>query len=85
MDQSPIPRDYNIIRNEDSDLDSEEHLQVEVKDINNSPGPDCLVLKLLVFGALLRLGLSSDTPTRCTFQRAIAQRRETTVVWKQVS
>jgi hypothetical protein len=46
-------------------------LQMAFKAINNSAGPDGLVLMLLVFGAYLRM-IKSDAPSFTVAQRAIA-------------
>lgn len=79
---SPIRRAYNIIQKECSSMDREECLQMAVKAINDSVGPDGLVPTLLVFGALPRLGLPTDNPSKSTFQRAVALRNATAAMSK---
>lgn len=58
-------------------MDDEDTLQMAVKAINDSVGPDGLVPTLLVFGAIPRLVLPTDQPTTSTFKRAVALRKET--------
>jgi hypothetical protein len=60
---SPIRRAFNIIRKEAPDLDPDAALQMTVKAINDSVGPDGLLPTLLMFGARPRLGLPADKPT----------------------
>lgn len=72
-----ICRAFNIIRKECPDSDKEGALQVALKSLNDSVGLDDLVPALLVFGALPRLGLPADKPSKATFQRAIALRKAT--------
>ena len=77
---SPLRRSFNIIRQEAPDLDKHAALQMAVKAVNDSVGPNGLVPTLLVFGALPRLGLPTDKPTPSTYQRAIALRKATTAM-----
>lgn len=79
---APIRRAYKIICDEAPDMDKDTALQMSVKAINDSVGPDGLVPTLLVFGALPRLGLPSDRPTPSTFKRAIALRKATSAMSK---
>lgn len=73
----PIRRAFNVIKKEAADLDKEDALQMAVKAINDSTGPDGIVPTLLVFGALPRLGLPNDQPSPSTFKRAAALRKAT--------
>lgn len=82
---TPIRRAYKIICKEAPDLNKETALQMAVKAINDSVGPEGLVPTLLVFGALPRLGLPSDPPTPSTFKRAIALRKATATMSKHFS
>lgn len=59
---APVTRAYNIIRKESPDTDKEGALQMVVKAVNDSVGPEGPVPTLLVFGALPRLGLHNDGP-----------------------
>lgn len=79
---TPIRRAYKIICQEAPDLSKECALQMSVKAVNDSVGPDGLVPTLLVFGALPRLGLPSDPPTPSTFKRAVALRKATAAMSK---
>lgn len=74
---APLRKAFHIIRKEAPDMEKEEVLQMAVKAINDSVGPEGLVPTLLVFGALPRLGLPTDAPTPSTFQRATALRKAT--------
>lgn len=74
---SPLCRSLNIIKKEAPDVENDYALQLAVKAINDSVGPDRLVQNLLVFGALLRIALQMDQPTRSTFKRAAALRKGT--------
>lgn len=60
--REPILRAYRIVRDEAPDLDKESALQAAVKSVNASVGPNGLVPTLLVYGALPRLGFSTDQP-----------------------
>lgn len=73
----PVRRAYKMIKKETPDTDNETTLQMAIKSINDSVGPDGLVPTLLVFGALPRLGLPTDQPTPSTFKRAVALRKAT--------
>lgn len=73
----PIRRVFHVIKQETPDIEDTSVLQMAVKAINDSVGPDGLVPTLLVFGALLRLGLPTDEATPSTFQRAVALRYAT--------
>lgn len=70
-----IRRTININCKEAPDIGQDEALQLAVEAINDFVGPDGLVLTLLVFGALPRLGLPTDRPTPSTFERAAALRK----------
>lgn len=78
----PVRRAYNIINAEAPDTDPEQALQMAVKSVNDSAGPDGLVPTLLVYGALPRLGLPSDPPTPSSFKRAVAVRKATQEISK---
>ena len=67
----PLQRVYSIITTEIPDIEPELALQMSFKAINNSVGPNGLVLTLLVYGAYLRMG-ELDTPSASITQRAIA-------------
>lgn len=69
---SPVRKAFNIIKKESPGKDDVSALQMTVKAIKDSVGPDGLVLTLLVFGALPRTGLPKKKPTSSTFQRAVA-------------
>lgn len=56
-----------------------------VKSVKDSVGPDSLVPTLLVYGALPRLGISSEPPTPNTFQRTLAVRQSTEEISKHIS
>lgn len=79
---TPIRHAYKIVIAEATELDAEAALQVAVKSVNDSIGPDGLVPTLLVYGALPRLGFPNDPPTPSTFQRAIALRKATEAMTK---
>ena len=74
---SPLRRAFNIVKKEAPDMDDDDALQMSVKAINASVGPDGLVPTLLVFGAIPRLGLPNDLPNPSTFERAVALRKAT--------
>lgn len=73
----PLRRAFNSIVTAAPDLDIDDVLQMAVKTIKGSVGPDGLVLTLLVFGALPRLRLCTDHPHPSRFHRAIALSKET--------
>lgn len=78
----PIRKAYKCVKQEAPDLDSEAALQMAVKAVNDSTGPNGLVPTLLVYGALPRLGLPNDAPTPSTFKRAVALKHATNEVTK---
>lgn len=59
------------------DLDMDNALQKAVKAYNDSVGLDGLVPTLLVFGALSRLGLTTDQLHQSKFHRAVALHKVT--------
>ena len=67
----PIRRAYQIIATEMPDLNKDIALQMAFKAINDSAGPDGLVLTLLVFGAYLRI-IELDAPSPTVAQRSSA-------------
>ncbi|KID81309.1 Ribonuclease H-like protein [Metarhizium guizhouense ARSEF 977] len=73
----PLRRAYNIIKDELGDaITDDQKLQMAVKAVNDSAGPDGLVPTLLVFGAYPRL--TDDSPPAFTVvQRAEAIRKAT--------
>lgn len=73
----PLRRAYSIIRQEAPDTDKNMTLQMAVKSINDSVGPDGLGPTLRFFGALPRLGLPTDQATPSKFKRLIALRKAT--------
>lgn len=73
----PLRRAFNIINSESTDLSNEEALQLSVKALNDSVGPDGLVRTLLVYGAIPRFGFSSDRPSPNMIQRANALHKAT--------
>ncbi|KAK1989617.1 hypothetical protein LX36DRAFT_594372, partial [Colletotrichum falcatum] len=68
-----LRRAYEIIRNE-SDAEPEVALQLAVKAVNNTAGPDGLVPTLLVFGAYPRISDNSP-PSPSTLQRGEAVKK----------
>lgn len=60
---APISRAFNIVRKEAPNLEKKEALQMAVKAIVVSVDPDGLASTLLVFGALTRLCLLTDSLT----------------------
>lgn len=80
---APIRRALNIIEKECPECRNEEALQMVVKSMNNSVGPDGLFTTLLVFCALRKLSLLTDKPTKPTISRAIALQNATASMSKQ--
>lgn len=68
----PFLHDYSIIKNEAQDTDVEEALQMAVKYVKDSAGPESLAPTLLVYGALHRIGLYSDPPILSSSKVAVA-------------
>lgn len=68
----PIRRAFSVIRKESAGLDEEFALQMVVKSINDSVGPNGLVPTLLIYGALPRLGLPHDANKPSIFARAVS-------------
>jgi len=56
----PFKRAYNILLKELLDLLKEERLQIVIKAINNTAGPNSIIFALLVFGVFPRI-LQWDT------------------------
>lgn len=78
---APLRRAFGITREECPGIPFDDALLAVVKGLNNSTGPDNIFPTLLVFGAMTRLGTSSDTPHRNNSKRerpSISHRRMTT-------
>jgi hypothetical protein len=73
---NPLRRVYKIIRTElrDEEIDDATCLQMAVKAINDTAGPDGLVPTLLVFGAYPRM-TAIDPPAPSIIKRAVAIRK----------
>lgn len=74
-----IRRVYEIIREELPSLTTDATLQMAVKAVNDTAGPDGLIPTLLVFGAYPRL-TEYDPPAPSVAQRAAALKKATTEV-----
>lgn len=70
---APLLRAYEIIRHELNDVPEDVVLQMAIKAVNDTAGPDGIVPTLLVFGAYPRL-TNTDPPHPTTIQRAKAIR-----------
>lgn len=81
----PIRNAYRIIRNEARNIDKELTLQSSIKSIKDSVGPDGLVPTLLVYGALPRLGMSTDPPNLSNYHLAAAVHKATQAMSKYVN
>ncbi len=70
---APLRRAYDVIREDlkDDGLSKEDILQMAVKAVNDTAGPDGLVPTLLVFGAYPRL-TKNDAPAQSIIRRASA-------------
>lgn len=66
---TPIRNTYKIVTTEAPDLDAEAALQVAVKSVTESMGPDGPVTTMLVYGALPRFDFPTEKPSPSTFQR----------------
>jgi hypothetical protein len=77
----PIRRAYQIIVSEIPELDKDLALQMAFKAINDSAGPDGLILTLLVFRAYLRM-IESDAPSFTVAQRATAIKKAMAEIYK---
>jgi len=76
-----LRRVYKIISSELEDASKELTLQIAIKAVNNSAGPDRLVPTLLVFGAYPRI--TNDSPlSPFVMQRAEAIRKAIKEVWR---
>lgn len=62
-----VRRAFHIIKKESPIMDDDDELQMAVKSINDSTGPDGLLPTLLVFWAITRLGLPNDPQKPSTF------------------
>lgn len=82
---APIRYAHGIVIFAATKLDARAALQIAVKSVRDSIGPDSLVPTLFVNGALPRLGFPNDSPTSSTFQRAIALRGATDAMTKNFS
>jgi hypothetical protein len=70
----PLRRAYDIVAKEMPDLNKEARLQMAVKAVNDTAGPNGLTPTLLVFGAFPRMS-REDRPTASTTQRAATIRK----------
>lgn len=73
----PLPREFSILREKCPKLSFDEVSLAVTKSIKNNTGPDGLILTLLVFGAIPRIGTSSDPPHPDIAARAIAVTKAT--------
>ncbi len=73
----PIKKAYRRIMYEAPRLEKAAALQMAVKAVNDSVGPDGIVHTLLVYGALPRLGLPSDPPVQSMRDGAHALKKAT--------
>lgn len=73
----PLRRAFRLIKFESSDLSNEKILQLAVRSIKDSIGPDALVSPLLVYGALPRPGFRTEIPVPTMLQRTVALRNAT--------
>lgn len=73
-----IRRAYDILREElkDENIDREIILQIAVKAVNDSAGPDRIILTLLIFSAYPRI-TEIDPPSTSVVKRAKAMRAAT--------
>lgn len=76
---------YHIVKKECPDSFDELALQMAVKAVNDSVGPDEINPALAVYGAIPRLGLLRDRPSLSTHQRAIAVKKATQALTKHFS
>lgn len=72
---APLRRKFQIIKHETFDTNDTCALQMAVKSVNDSIGPHGYVPSLLVYGALLRLGLATDQPHTSIYKRPTAIRK----------
>lgn len=79
---TPMWHAYKIVLAETVELDTEAALQIAVKSVNDSIGPDGQVRTLLVYGALPRLGFPDDPPKQSMFRSANALRQVTEAMTK---
>ena len=70
----PLRRAYDIVAKEMPDLNKEVRLQMAVKAVNDTAGPNGLTLTLLMFRAFPRMS-REDRPTASTTQRAATIRK----------
>lgn len=70
----PLRRAYRIIRAEDPSISPEAALQMAIKAVNDTAGPDGIVPTLLVFGAYPRM-TDESPPSPSVRLRAIAYRK----------
>ncbi|KAI7969957.1 hypothetical protein EIK77_000353 [Talaromyces pinophilus] len=76
-----LHRSYEIMKEELPDISPEAALQMAVKAVNDTAGPDGLVPTLLVFGAYPRM-IEYDPPTPTIAQRATAVKKAMTEIHK---
>ncbi|KAL3702992.1 hypothetical protein TMatcc_010179 [Talaromyces marneffei ATCC 18224] len=76
-----LRRSYEIMKKELPGISAEAALQMAVKAVNNTTGPDGLVPTLLVFGAYPRM-TEYDPPSPTTTQRAAAVKKAMTEIRK---
>lgn len=81
----PLRRAFNIVKEEASDFDEEESFQLAVKSIEDIAGPDDLVPTLLVYDAISRRRLSTDSRISPRIPRMSALRKAKTEMTKRFS
>ncbi|KAI0992456.1 hypothetical protein K3495_g15729, partial [Podosphaera aphanis] len=80
----PLRRVYKIISEEDPSLSKEMKLQMALKALNDTVGPNGLVPTVLVFGAYPRMA-SSDAPSVSTITRAATMNKAMAEVRKCIA
>ena len=76
-----LRRAYKILRSEDSSASPEASLQMAIKAINDTAGPDGIIPTLLVFGAYPRI-TEDSAPSATLRQRALIIQKATEAIRK---
>lgn len=69
----PVRCALRMVQSESPNIDFASALQIAMKAINDTAGPDGLVPVFLVFGMLPRLGFHTDPPAQSIVQKSKAE------------
>lgn len=77
-----VRRVYRILQHESTYFDEKMDLQIDVKTINDTVGPEGLVTTLSVYGVLPSTEIATEKPAASTYQHVVAMHKALKVICK---